>query len=124
VTIACRAAHARCPRTGWQGFYLTTRYILSDPVIHSNRREGESGFGRTDRGAAGFCDFFRTHVCNGLCRALGLPPTDPASVGDGADDQRERLCVICEDELRQVRFGCGHACACVNCARPTIELGS
>ena len=27
-----------------------------------------------------------------------------------------RICVICEDQPREVRFPCGHACTCDSCA--------
>ena len=27
-----------------------------------------------------------------------------------------RICVICEDQPREVRFNCGHACCCGTCA--------
>ena len=57
-----------------QGCYSnsTSRFNWVDPVIHSNL--GKKGrFGRTDRGEPGMKDFLRTHKCNALCRALGLP---------------------------------------------------
>ncbi|GIL64651.1 hypothetical protein Vafri_18557 [Volvox africanus] len=46
-------------------------FMLTDPVIHhsSGRRSGA-----TDKGRAGIRFFFNSHVCNPLCRRLGLPP--------------------------------------------------
>ena len=39
--------------------------------------------------------------------------TDAAGAGAGAEEPR--VCMICLDELRSVRFGCGHACCCEGC---------
>lgn len=110
-----------------QGFYALGRFVLVDPAIHSagpDRPPG--GYGRTDRGQKGMADFLGTHECNSLCAALRLPPPSAglgllakschrtSRVGNGDFDQR--FCVICEDVPRQVRFPCGHACACEACA--------
>ena len=45
------------------------RYVLTDPAIHcgSLRR-----FGKTNLGREGMYKFFRTHYCNGVCRAMAL----------------------------------------------------
>ena len=45
------------------------RYVLTDPAIHcgSLRR-----FGKTNLGREGMYKFFRTHYCNGVCRAMSL----------------------------------------------------
>ena len=46
-------------------------FELTDPVIHYRSSTGRTSvFGRTDRGAKGIHDFFRTHGCGELCRAL------------------------------------------------------
>jgi hypothetical protein len=46
-------------------------FELTDPVIHYRSSTGcTSVFGRTDRGAKGIHDFFKTHRCSELCRAL------------------------------------------------------
>ena len=46
-------------------------FELTDPVIHYKSDHGRSHvFGRTDRGLNGMHDFFRTHMCSDLCRAL------------------------------------------------------
>ena len=111
-----------------QGFFTGGRFVLVDPVIHSadacqpcsspptkdGRRDGAGsrggGFGRTDRGEKGMLDFLSSHECNRLCRCLGLsPPTDERVPA-------RRICVICEDAPREVRFRCGHACTCADCA--------
>lgn len=45
-----------------------------DPVIHSNSQIArQQMFGRTDLGKKGMHKFFRTHVCNDVCRLLKLP---------------------------------------------------
>ena len=58
-------------------------YVLTDPVIHTGagqRRQGGPGRvrraanGKTDKGEEGIRLFFSTHVCNALCRRLGLRP--------------------------------------------------
>jgi hypothetical protein len=112
-----------------QGFFTGGRFVLVDPVIHScpaadaqpldhdahaererAERAERGAFGRTDRGAKGMADFLRSHECNALCRRLHLPPATVESVPS------RRICVICEDLPREVRFPCGHACACRSCA--------
>ena len=49
-------------------------FTLTDPVLHtpSKRRNGS-----TDKGEEGMNRFFETHVCNGLCRRLGLNSDPP-----------------------------------------------
>ena len=50
-------------------------FELTDPAIHYNSKSGrKSVFGRTDLGRKGFRAFASSHVCNGLCKALGLRP--------------------------------------------------
>jgi len=94
-----------------QGFFTGGRFVLVDPVIHSDGDgKGSGAFGRTDRGAKGMSDFLRSHECNALCRRLGL------SQPTAADVPARRVCVICEDQPREVRFACGHACTCTSCA--------
>ena len=93
-----------------QGFFTGGRFVLVDPVIHSDGDGGGGAFGRTDRGQKGMADFLRSHECNALCRALALTPPTVESVPS------RRICVICEDQPREVRFPCGHACTCDSCA--------
>lgn len=55
----------------------TSRYVLTDPVIHKRKRGRQKQlaqwtFGRTDRGEKGMKAFFETHECNEVCRLLGL----------------------------------------------------
>ena len=47
-------------------------FKLTDPCLLSEVGRELSGFGRTDRSVVGMADFFTTHRCNALCRALGL----------------------------------------------------
>ena len=48
-------------------------YELTDPVIHYRSSRGiKNTFGRTDCGKEGILDFFRSHICNPLCK-LVLP---------------------------------------------------
>jgi hypothetical protein len=84
-------------------------------------------------------EFFSTHRCNSLCAQLGLRaiPNDAhttalatSSAGEAnggimsspsgqvlaASSHHTRLCLICDDSPREVRFLCGHATACVACA--------
>jgi hypothetical protein len=67
-------------------------FELTDPVIHYSSGTGRSNvFGRTDRGRKGIHDFFRTHRCSALCRALNRrwltplaeAPTAPAGAATG-----------------------------------------
>ena len=44
------------------------KYMYTDPQLHSRKME----FGRADRGLSGFKDFFKTHKCNTICKALQL----------------------------------------------------
>eukprot|EP00966_Prymnesium_polylepis_P156445 3614674-Prymnesium_polylepis.1 len=47
------------------------RFEFTDPVIHfSSRSNRRNVFGRTDRGLKGVHDFFASHKCGPLCRAL------------------------------------------------------
>ena len=128
-----------------QGFFASGRFVLVDPAIHSagaDRPKG--GYGRTDRSSHGMADFFSTHVCNGLCRRLGISGRTAAAASQDVRQaaqqlhqtqsqqqqqlpqqqqppppqhgRHQRLCIICEDQPRQVRFLCGHSCACATCA--------
>ena len=46
-------------------------FEFTDPVIHFSSRCGRRNcFGRTDRGLRGIHDFFKSHECSPLCRAL------------------------------------------------------
>lgn len=50
-------------------------FVLTDPVIHhvsANRRAHING--ATDKGLDGVKKFFDTHVCNSLCKKMGLQP--------------------------------------------------
>ncbi len=54
----------------------TDGFTLTDPVVH--HVAGGKRNGATDKGAEGIRNFFATHVCNPLCRRLGLQP-EPAA---------------------------------------------
>ena len=64
-----------------QGVLDTTKeqpvFEFTDPAIHYKSKSGEKkrGFGRTDRGHEGIDDFFRSHTCNNVCKALRLNTT-------------------------------------------------
>ncbi len=46
-------------------------FELTDPVIHYSSGSGRRQvFGRSDRGKKGMQDFFKTHQCSELCRAV------------------------------------------------------
>jgi len=47
-------------------------FELNDPCMLSKVGREASGYGRTDLGLHGLVDFFRTHKCTPLCKALGL----------------------------------------------------
>merc|ERR1712167_318467 len=48
-------------------------FEFTDPCIHYASMHNRSHvFGRTDRGRKGMREFFETHKCNALCKALGL----------------------------------------------------
>ena len=50
-------------------------FEFTDPVIHYKSKSGRKNvFGRTDKGQKGINDFFVTHKCNNVCKALGLSP--------------------------------------------------
>ena len=72
-----RARRGRLLVCDIQGCYAATRreLVLNDPVIHSQSGEIEANmFGLTDHGSRGIMLFMKSHVCNPLCAALGLPP--------------------------------------------------
>ena len=49
---------------------------------------GPDRFGRTDRGRKGILDFFSTHKCNDICRALGLKEGGDARVHAQLEERR------------------------------------
>ncbi|KAJ1424547.1 kinase-like domain-containing protein [Ochromonadaceae sp. CCMP2298] len=63
-----------------QGVLGNSSFQLTDPAIHSSSRR----YGSTDYGRNGQRNFFKTHVCNPLCRVLHLRPPPAASTSNGA----------------------------------------
>jgi hypothetical protein len=61
--------------------------LYTDPQIHSH--DGE-GFGAGNMGHKGQALFFKTHVCNDLCRALKLTPLDKR-ISPGEKANRELM---------------------------------
>lgn len=53
-----------------QGMKNHNEFILTDPSIHCTDM---SKYGDGNFGDKGFDEFFKTHQCNQLCKALGLP---------------------------------------------------
>ena len=52
---------------------LQPLFEFTDPVIHYKSKSGRKNvFGRTDKGQKGINDFFKTHKCNNVCKALGI----------------------------------------------------
>ena len=48
-------------------------FEFTDPVMHYKSKTGRRYvFGRTDQGQKGISNFFKTHKCNNLCKALGI----------------------------------------------------
>ncbi len=45
------------------------RYVLTDPAVHCGTLRR---FGKTNLGRDGMYKFFRTHYCNGICKAMAL----------------------------------------------------
>ncbi len=68
-----------------QGTYAadTKTFKLTDPAIHATAL---TRFGGTNLGAKGFVRFYKTHVCNDYCKALGL--TLPAMFVPTAGDSK------------------------------------
>jgi hypothetical protein len=66
-----------------QGCYNQKKneFILTDPAVHCTSL---LCFGGTNWGSTGFKRFYKTHVCNRHCAALGLPVQVPAAA-DKAD---------------------------------------
>jgi hypothetical protein len=52
---------------------IRPKFMLTDPCICSKRKRGERKFGRSDMGTRGFRVFRKHHVCNLVCKGLGLP---------------------------------------------------
>ena len=62
----------------FQGWKVGSNYVLTDPAIHCTElvRSGPNvgaQFGNTNLGQEGMNQFFATHECNSVCRALHLP---------------------------------------------------
>lgn len=55
-----------------QGVRKATKYMLTDPSIHSSNGPLGRQFGVSDLGEVGMFYFFRNHDCNDLCRDLRL----------------------------------------------------
>ncbi len=55
-----------------QGVRKGTKYVLTDPCVHSSRESEIGRFGPSDLGEEGMVKFFQKHVCNDLCRGLYL----------------------------------------------------
>ena len=49
------------------------KFQLTDPAICTKSKK-KNRFGKTDIGLKGIRKFCQSHVCNGVCRGLGLPP--------------------------------------------------
>ncbi|XP_066933120.1 uncharacterized protein [Clytia hemisphaerica] len=50
-------------------------FEFTDPAIHYRSSSGRRYvYGRTDKGRKGMSDFFKTHKCNNVCKALNLSP--------------------------------------------------
>lgn len=47
-------------------------FELTDPVIHTNDHSRQRIFGRTDHGHKGMRSFMKSHICNDLCKLLGI----------------------------------------------------
>ena len=48
-------------------------FEFTDPVMHYFSKSGRNYvFGRTDQGQKGIDNFFKTHKCNNVCKALGF----------------------------------------------------
>lgn len=47
-------------------------FELTDPVIHTNDYSRQRIFGRTDHGHKGMRTFMKSHICNDLCKLLGI----------------------------------------------------
>ena len=51
-----------------QGVERSEEFGLTDPCINCK----EPRFGNTNMGDVGIGEFFRTHVCNPICKEMGL----------------------------------------------------
>jgi len=56
-----------------QGVAKRNEHILTDPVVHAINTTGKNKkYGMGDLGKVGMKAFFRSHICNDLCKKLGL----------------------------------------------------
>ncbi len=65
--------------------------MAADPAIHCN--DAISRFGDTNLRQGGMDGFFKSHVCNDICRELGLahPTADVAGAGGGSASSARRF---------------------------------
>ena len=83
-------------------------YIMTDPQIHSTSENCSSFCGEGNLGLNGMVEFFYSHKCNAVCKALGLqrislheenpshsspPPQEHVSEGS----ESELSCMLCGD---------------------------